>query len=285
MTDNGVSRWAEARFGAAAAELALAVPAAIKRAHQRAMNAHAGTELETNDAYGVTLYVAQNEELVKLARGIEGVAIRKPKDVRTSRFSFVVVDETAVVLYPWRYATDRRTERERAKFPTPVSDLRKTLLTLAPREIGGQLTLDDLERGHADLEAELAEERAALEQLRRFGRVVAIGYASNPSAGLFDLGWGDLELVDEATGEVTWPHWEPMLLDDGQAGEEGGTRVPRMPGAPPEGPGHEGRFDDAPLSEDFGLTLRPPLSPTPISEPERAETETGTDDPESGDGQ
>lgn len=285
MADSEVSRWAEARFGASAADLALTVPAAIRRAHQRAMDAHAAAELETNDTYGVTLHVAQHEELVRLARGIEGVAIRKPKDVSASRFSFVVVDETAVVLYPWRYATDRRTEREQAKLRTPVSGLRKTLLTLAPREIGPQLTLDDLERGYADLEAELAEERAALEQLRRFGRVVAIGYASNPSAGLFDLGWGDLDLVDEASGEVTWPRWEPFLLDDGQAGEEGGTRFPRAPGSPPEGSGHEGRFDDAPLSEDFGLALRPPLSPTPISEPERAEAETGTDDPESGDGQ
>jgi len=279
VANSEASRWAQDRFGAAAGDLALTVPAAIHRAHQRAIDAHAAAELETNDTYGVTLHVAQHEELVRLARGIEGVAIRKPAAVNASRFSFVVVDETAVVLYPWRYATERRKGREQAKLRPPVSDLRRTLLTLTARTIDPQLTLDDLERDYAQMEAEMAEEQAALDQLRRFGQVVTIGYASNPSAGLFDLGWGDLELVDEASGDVIWHHWESLLLEGGQAGE-GGFRGSRDPGQPPAGPGRESRFDDAPLSEDFGLTPRSPLSEPPISEPERGPAETGTEDPE-----
>lgn len=285
MADDGVSQWAEDRLGSAAAELALIVPAAIKQAHQRAMAAHAAAELETNDTYGVTLAVAQHEELVRLARGLQGAAIRKPRAGHPGRFSFIVLDETAVVLYPWRYSTDRRTERDQARLRKPVSELRKTFLILAPRSISPQLTLDDLQRDYADMEAEIAEERAALEQLRRFGRTVTIGYASNPSAGLFDLGWGDLELVDEESGEVTWPYWEALTLDDDQAGGEGGVQAPRAPGSPPGGRDSEARFNDAPLSEDFGLALRTPLSGTPISEQERSETETGTSDPDREHGQ
>jgi hypothetical protein len=277
VEDRCVSRWAEERFGSAAADLVLTVPLAIQRAHQRAMAAHAAGGLETNEAYGSTLHAAQYEELVSLSRLIDGVAIRKPVSVQTGPVKLVIIDETAVVLYPWRYAKDRSKPRDKAKFDPPVSDLRKMLLTLAARPIDPQLTLDDADRDYEELEAEWAEELAILEQLRRFGQVVTIGYASNPS-GLFDLGWGDLELLNEDSGEVVWQHWEPLLGDD-QA-EEGGARVPRGPERPPGDAARARRFDDAPLIEDFGLAPRPPLSGTPISEPERNQPETRSDDPE-----
>lgn len=277
MVEPQPSAWAQERFGAAATELSHVVPLAIHRAHELAMAAHVSSTLTSNDAYGSTLAVTQHLQLAGLAKGIPGVAVRKPADVR-SRYEFVVLDETAVVLYPWRYATDPRKAREDAKLRSPVSDLRKNLLTLTARTIDPQLSLDQAELDPAQLAAEIAEEEAVLEQLAKFGQVVTIGYASNPAVGIFGLGCGDAELVDKDTGAVAWHHWEP-LARGGQAGGTG-TREPWEPLNPVNGPDRAGRFDDAPLNDDFGLIPRSPLAEPPISEPERRQRSTESDDPE-----
>ena len=94
-------------------------------------------------------------------------------------------------------------------------------------------------------------------------------------AGLFDLGWGDLELVDEESGAVFWHHWEQLPPEEQAAG--GGSLVPRFPFASPGAAGRKARFDDAPLAEDLGLVARPPSPEAPISEPERDKPETGSD--------
>ena len=54
-----------------------------------------------------------------------------PASRSASRRMFAAVsswcgDNPPVVLYPWRYATDKAIPRERAKLRPPVSDLRKT---------------------------------------------------------------------------------------------------------------------------------------------------------------
>jgi hypothetical protein len=268
------SAWAQARFGGVAGDMARAVARAIHQAHGLAMDAHISSTLRSNDAYGATLHVTQYEQLTEFARDIPGISIRKPTDVRC-RFELVVLDNPPVVLYPWRYATDKSTLREKAKLRPPVSDLRKTLLTLNPNTISDQLTLDQAERDPEELEAELAEEQAVLEQLAKFGQVVTVGFASNPAGGLFDLGWGDVELVDEETGSVIWHHWEQLPPPGDQAA--GGE--PREPLSPPDGYDRTGRFDDAPLTEDLGLVARSPVAEPPISEPERPQEDTGSDEP------
>jgi hypothetical protein len=268
------SPWAQARFGEAAGDLALAVARAIYQAHDRAMAAHVGGMLQSNDAYGVTLHVAQYEELAIEACDISGVLIRKPKDVR-GRFDLVVLENPPVVLYPWRYATDKAIPRERAKMRPPVSDLRKTLLALNANTVSDQLTLDQAEIDPQQLEAELAEEQAVLNQLARLGRVVTVGFASNPGGGIFELGWGDVELIDEETGRVMWRYWEQLP----PPGEQAGVVAPRQP-AFPDGDGRyrAGRFDEAQLEDDLGLKPRPPITEPPISEPERPPEETGSDE-------
>jgi hypothetical protein len=135
------------------------------------------------------------------------------------------------------------------------------------------MTLEQGSRDEAELLAEIAEEQAVLEQLAQFGRVVTVGYASNPTAGIFELGWGDLELVDEDTGALHWHHWEPLAREVG--GGEAGQPVRRPTPAPDTSPAAK-RFDNAPLDDDFGLVARTPLSPPPISEPEREPGQTGT---------
>lgn len=267
------STWAQAHFGGVTGDMARAVARAIHHAHGLAMDAHISSTLRSNDAYGATLRVTQYEQLAEFARDIPGVSMRKPMDVRC-RFELVVLDNPPVVLYPWRYGTDKSTLREKAKL-RPVSDLRKTLLRLNANAINDQLTLDQAERDPEELEAELVEEQAILEQLAKFGRVVTVGFASSPAGGIFDLGWGDVELVNEETGDVIWRHWEQLPPPGDQAA--GGQ--PRQPLSPPDGHDHTGRFDDAPLTEDLGLVVRSPIAEPPISEPERPQEDTGSDEP------
>lgn len=273
MSEPKPSPWAQASFGEVAGDLARAVSRAIHQAHDRALAAHISSGLNSNDAYGAALHVAQYEELAAECADLPGVCIRKPKDVR-GRFPLVVRDDPPVVLYPWRFARDKAITRERAKLRPPVSDLRKTLLSLNANTVTAQLTLDQVELDPEELEAELAEEQALLEQLASLGQVVTIGYASNSSSGIFELGWGDVELTDEETGRVFWQYWE-QLPPPGDKAADGTPRQPVLP-ADGDGRGRAGRFDDAPLPDDLGLKPRPPIAEPPISEPERAQDETGS---------
>ena len=230
--------------------------------------------MTANDTYGSTLHVTQYQQLVEFARGIPRVTVRKPVEV-TSRFEFIVLDAPPVVLYPWRYATDRSKSRDAAKLRKPVSDLRRTLLSIAARHVDPQLTLEQATLGAEQLEADFVDEQAVLEQLANFGRVVTVGYASNPSAGLFDIGWGDMELINEATGEVVWHHWESLA----HSHQASGISAPVLAVAPLGDRGRAGRFDDAPLNDDFGLAPRTPLAEPPVSELWATQSETGTDEP------
>jgi hypothetical protein len=264
------SAWAQARFGDDADAFAWAVSKAIYRAHDQALGAHISGGLLSNDAYGATLHVAQYEQLVIETVSIPGVSIRKPKDVRC-RFDLVVHDDPPVVLYPWRYAKDKAVPRDRARFRPPVSDLRKTLLALNENTISYQLTFDEIDVDPEQLAAEMAEDQAMLEQLAKLGQVVTVGYASNPG-GILDLGWGDVELLDEQSGRVFWRYWEQLP----PPGAQTIRGVPRQPVSPPAEDRQEGvRFNAAP-EEDLGLKPRQPLSEPPISEGERRQEETGS---------
>lgn len=271
------SEWARKRLGDAAADLQRLVPLAVQRAHDLALAAHLAGTLRTNDTYGSTLLVTQHEQLVEFTRDVSGVVARKPLNVG-GRFEFAVLDSTATVLYPWRYATDSHTRRQDAKMRKPLSELRKTMLALAPRSVDAQLTLDQANLEPEDLQAQIEEEQAVLEQLAEFGQVVTVGFASNPM-GIFALGWGDAELVDEKTGAVAWHHWEPFSAAGPATGESDGGARP-SPIRPADGSGRAGRFDDAPLNESLGLTPRAPLSAPPTGESEPPQPESGSESPE-----
>lgn len=209
MTDTETSTWAYERFGGAAPLMRDAAFRAMHDAHALALSAHLASELSTNDAYGSTLMVTQHQQLVRHTCSVPGVAARKPKSIR-SRFRYPVLDETAVVLFPWRYATDGATSHTDARMRLPVSELRQALMSLPGKQGDAQLTLDEGDLDREEFEARRQEERDLREQLPRFGRVVTIGFASNPTLGLAGLGWGDAELLDPADGTVKWHEWEPL---------------------------------------------------------------------------
>ncbi|MEV0287950.1 hypothetical protein AB0H36_27870 [Kribbella sp. NPDC050820] len=277
MSELQLSRWSVERFGAAAADLTRAVPAAIQRAHELALDAHVASEVSTNDVYGSALWVNQHEQLVEYTREIPGIDARRPAGMH-SRFSLVVVNDTKVVLYMWRFATDHKTSYRTAKMRPPISDLRRSLLTLTPHvydDGAGQLPFDGVEIDAEAAEAARAEEEAVLRELEALGRVVTVGFASNP-AGLIELGWGDCELLDDH-GYVRWTHWEtlPRAGRFGEGEDGNGQWVPRRPGGGPA----PARFDaDATLDDDFGLRARSPLDVPPISEPERDRPDSGSGD-------
>ena len=275
MIEPKPSAWAQARFGAVANELLQAFSRAVYQAHEQGLGAYIGGRLDSNDSYGSTMHAAVYQQLAAECQDIPGVKFRKPKDV-TYRFKLPVIEPTRVVVYPWRFATDNATPREKARFRTPVSDLRRTLLSLNEDTIDNQLTLEQGARTPEELEAELAEEQAMIEQLQTQGRVVILGFACNPQ-GLFELGVGELELTDEQTGQVEWHHWE-KLSPPGELGARGELRRPVSP-VLGEGQDQTVRFDETAAEDDLGLKLRPPLAEPPTSEPERPQKETGRDEP------
>jgi len=277
VTELKPSLRAQECFGADAAELLRAISGAIYHAHGQALDAHISGGLRTNDTYGATLHVAQYEQMVDMTRDSPGVSVRRPVDV-SCRFELVVLDEQMVVLYPWRYAVDRATRREDARMRPPVSELRRTLLSLTANTIPMQLTFEHAALSAEELDAQFAEEQLVLAQLREFGQVVIIGYASSPD-GLFDLGWGIAELVDEDRGTVKWSYWEQ--LPPPEAGGDAGSPVLRSPLAPRDGD-RASRFDSAAADDEYGLSPRLPLTEPPISEPEASQQPTGssnTEDP------
>lgn len=269
--------WTQARFGDVAGELAQAVADGLHEAHRRALSAHLASELTTNDAYGAALHVAQHEQLVAATAGLPGVTARKPNGL-VSRFPYVVVEERSVVLVPWRFTNTRATRRLDARMRTPVSDLRKVLLGLSAGPAAStQLALEQSVLDSDELEAQLAEEQELWEQLSSFGRVVTVAFGSNPTDGLFEIGWGDAELIDHDSGRVHWHHWQP--LPAAQPGQ-GGLGVPAPAPIRPVDPNAAAvrRFDSAPLDDDLGLAPRTTPTTAPVSEPQPTVPRAGDED-------
>lgn len=276
------SKWADQRFGESADALLDAVVAALVEAHGDSVAAQAASGTRKRDPYGHTMKNRQHECLVARVREgeVRGAEVFRP---RGASFDLIRIAATNTVLFPWRYATDPKTDREDARMRT--SAVRRDLLA-APTDHGGQLNLEHAGVDDEELEAQLAEEEALAAQLHSIARVVTIGYGSDP-AGMFDLGWGDAELADE-DGTVDWAHWEPLTqqlatrsagdrhqpgaaaamhqVADGMDSEPATSRTPR--------------FDDAPFDADFGLQPRSPLAGEPQQEATIEPDETGAkDDP------
>jgi hypothetical protein len=283
------SQWAEKRFGPAAAALQTAVVAGIAGAHADALAAQVAGGTPRQDPYGHTLKNRQYESLTEQVRAAElsGIDLIHPP---RAFFDLVRLTDTNTVLFPWRFAKDRRLRREDARMS--ASRVRRDLLA-STTEAQDQLSLEDAAVTDTELEAQLAERRALDAALRDFACVVTIGYASNLT-GVFELGWGEAELVAE-DGTVEWRHWEDLtgLLSTRAAGDSipdnagtgnghaverqvGGTRPGdlHVAATAPDEPGHRplSRFDDAPLETGFGLQPRSPLAGEPQSEaPSQAE--------------
>jgi hypothetical protein len=259
--------WAQRRFRDVAEDLGSAVATGIQEAHRLALLAHLGSELSTNDAYGAALQVTQHEQLIAATAEVPGVVARKPTGVK-GRFPYVVVEDTSVVLLPWRFTNTRATRRVDARMPTPVSHLRRILFGLgAGAPSSTQLALEHSQLDDVQLETQLAEEQEISAQLASFGRVVTVAFGSNPTDGMFELGWGDAELISEDTGRVHWHSWESLPVAELlAAGRALPTQAPLRAVDRVGDESRAGRFDAAPLNDDLGLAARPRPVSAPLSE-------------------
>lgn len=275
-----VTPWVRGLFGEHAAVVQGLVPEALRQAHDFAAAAQGSSGTTKRDPYGHTLKNTQHECLVAAVAGrLPGsFAVFRPKG---ATYELVRFPETGVVLYPWRYGASVADRRESARMQP--SGTRQGLLAGAATD-SGQLTIEHARLSEREVDEQLSEDAAVLEQLRSLARVVVVAYTSNPK-GLFSLGWGEAGLTDER-GSLHWRQWED--LPEPGSGEGGGTATagggswPRPPlrpvgGVTPEPGAEVARFDDAPLDNDL-VSPRRPHGGEPTQEPESTEwRDTGTD--------
>lgn len=255
------TEWTKDRFGRLAETMDSVAARALADAHAYALAADAASGLDSADAYGSTMYVQQHEQLIHAARELDGVVPRKPTGVR-GRFAYLVIEETNVVVVPWRFSSDQRHDRLEAKFRTPMSELRRNLLSLSVPGPPRERTFDDLLLEEEMGELWVEEEAQLNEQLAKLGRVVFLAFGSNSARGIFEQGWGEVELVDDQRGSVEWRNWSPIapaagavpVREAGVVADAAATTVERFDNASAE------------TKDEFGLALRHPLSGPATSE-------------------
>lgn len=267
-----LSQWARERFGDFAHPLRDIIPLGLQAAHLRALAAHQGLGLESNEAYGL-IWRAQHEELVTRVRPIGGVRIIKPK---RARYELAMLGEQNVILYPWRFSDDSRRRLTDARMK--LSEVRRNLLALTSDMPSRQMTIEQAGMSEEELAADWEETQRNIKEMLSAGRLVLIAYASNPHAGILRAYWGDASQADE-DGRLCWTYQEELPLDGLAQGDGGTGSVPVRPVPPSEGPdstaGGRPRFDEAPLEEPV-LGVRPPLT-SPESDPTEPQPETGSD--------
>jgi len=270
-----MSAWARGRFGEHADDLYRLVPEALREAHELAAAAQAASGTKKMDPYGHTLKNTQHERLVaKAEASLPGIfTVVSPTG---ASYELLRHSGTRVLLYPWRFATSRADRREDARMRP--SGTRRALLA-GDAEDSQQLSLSHAELTEQELEDQLADDAAVMDELRSLARVVLVAYASNPTS-LLSVGWGEEELTGEA-GRLSWSHFESLSLSaaalSASSSSLAGSRfVPRSIGSvsasAPPGP----RFDEASLKNDLGLRPRTPSDEEPVVESGPAQPTAGT---------
>jgi hypothetical protein len=252
MEQLGWSTWADQRFGQATPAVAAAVAAGVRHAHLLSLTAHLGAEADTQDTYGHTMKRKQFTEVAACLSVLPGACLQQLAGT-SARLDIALVNGVAV--YPWRYGNRRGTSTTAARMRAPVSDRRRSLLLPAARAATSyQRSIFDPDG--EEFEAELAEEIELNRQFGRLHRLVTVGVCSSPE-GLFDISWGEVELVDPRTGEVRWVHHEQLPLSD--SGGNGGQFATAGPNGAGSGGGAGGvdRFDSGAADDDLGMTAIP----------------------------
>lgn len=267
MSEQAVpTQWEMKRFGERALPLRQAVWRGLQAAHQRALAAHKGLGLASNDGYGL-IWLVQHEEL---GFAVEEVFpdLRRIKPAR-ARYELVVVGENNIILYPWKFADDVHTPVEMAKMT--MSELRKNLLALAQKS-SDQLTIDQAHLTDEELAAERKELDTFLTDAVEAGRLVIIAYAANPHSGVLRAYWGEASQAD-GQGRLNWSDIVEIPAPTGAGSNEVAVRPADAAPKPAAAP----RFDQAPIAT-FDLTPRNPLTAPDGGQPPTPQPETASDD-------
>ena len=263
--------WEIKRFGDSALPLRDAIWRGLRAAHQRALAAHEGLALETNDGYGL-IWLVQHHE-VGLAIEAAMPDLRRIKPTR-ARYELNVVGEDNVILYPWKFADDAHTPVANAKMT--MSKLRESLLALTPENSDSQLSFEHAALTAEELDAEFEDAETFLDDAIQAGRLVLIAYAANPRAGILRVYWGEASQADDR-GRLKWSEIEQIPAPD----DTGDGQVPARPSSPAPVPdpkiGTGPRWDQSAPPPEFDLTPRPPLTAPDGGQPPMPQPESASD--------
>lgn len=202
--------WLAQALGQNAEDVQRESVAALLAAHDEALASHEKQRSRANDTYGHTLRVRSHELLNERLGAISGIALRRPRGVR-SRFEFPVIVETNTVIVPLRYSTDPRVRHGDVTRIT-LSALRSALLT-GPTPPEEPSLFDFVADEHC--QDRYFEDLADYEELASAGRAIVLGYGSTTAAGIFEMGLGELLIDNPQTGAVSWRpgRWWPLHPD------------------------------------------------------------------------
>lgn len=225
------SPWFTDHFGEHSQQVMLALANAGRAAHERSLDAKAGSRLATNEAYG-SFWVSLPEEVVAHLAFLPGREAIRPAG---SRYDLVVFEGTLV--FP---AKCGRGSTGADRIRLGQSGFRRRVLSLegeCARSVQEQLDFQVGLEGYLDVAIKDGTFGSA-------ARVALIAYDVSPSGGLQHVYVGDATL--DSAGLVTWRYREelPLLLLDGEG-----------PALAEVGVFSAVRFNDAPLP-DTELTLR-----------------------------
>ncbi|MGC5330602.1 hypothetical protein [Micromonospora sp. DT62] len=203
---DGPSQWSIEKFGfAQAVTLRKRVPAALKRAVERAMDAREASEMTSDHAFGSVRWLVQYEELHLHLRELPDVT-----DLRPAGAQFRITVCAGHLLLPWHYSTRSDLEIARVRPGRTLNRFAHDLLAMygpTPRYQQDTLPLMPLSDQESRDRSEL---RDAVERLPVEPKVLLIGYACNSDAGLLRVSWGEAAL--RQNGELEWQHVEDLPL-------------------------------------------------------------------------
>lgn len=246
------SPWFAEHFGEHSQRVMLALANAGRAAHERSLDAKAGSQLSTNEAYGA-FWVILPEEVVTHLAFLPGREVVRPPG---SRYDLVVFE--GVLVFP---AKCGRGSSGADRIKLGQSQFRSRVFSLQEDSALSKQEQLDFDFG---LEGDL---NTAIKD-GSFGsatRVCFVAYDASARGGLQHVYVGDATL--DSSGLVTWQYREelPLLPLDGE-----GTSLTALDELSAT------RFDDAPLPEN-DLTLRGPGELPSFEADDETTTDTGTD--------
>lgn len=250
------TKWFQDQFGDNSITAMKALAAAGHAAHERSLDAKAGSKLRTDDAYG-SFWLSLPEELVSYLAFLPGVEILRP---HRSRYDLLVYN--GAVIFPAKCANDSAGPD---KLKLRTSRLRKQLFALETR-----VADEPLDFGDFDFDFDPETDTPPL--VPDFGSATAlilVAYDCTARGGLQHIYVGEATLLDDGT--VSWIYREELPL---RALDYETILLSLVTDEPPT------RFDDAPIPESI-LELRQPdanLEADEIEDPAVERDATGTTD-------
>ena len=215
--------WFFGKFGAHSVDVMAALIAAGYSAHERSLDAKAGSQLKSNDAYG-SFWLSLREEIVSNLRFLPGV-----DKVRPTRGRYELPLYNGMVLFGSKVPVG--TDPDKIKLKN--SGVTKSVFSLEGRGVSDQ-PLDFSSLGYEETQEDYLPPLPA--SFSNATSLLYLAFECSARAGLRRVSVGDATLLDD--GHVRWLHREELPL----AAFSADWSVPRLvDDAPPR------RFDDGPI--------------------------------------